>query len=1066
MLRLLAFFSLACFILACQTSLPEEVSAEYDNLPSTVDFNYHIKPILSDRCFHCHGPDPETRKANFRLDKEDEAYAILSDGQGRAFVRGNSLHSQALKWLISKDSEYQMPPPESKLKISNYEIALIAKWIDQGAKWKEHWSFTNPVRSIVPDETSDKWTHTNEIDNFIFQKIKEQNLSPSSQADKERLLRRVYLDITGLPPSIEAMNQWGSDASFEAYEQIVDKLLSSDAYAERMTMEWMDVARYADSHGLHSDGWRSMWPWRDWIIHAFKANMPYNQFATEQLAGDLLPNATKNQILATAFNRNHPMTAEGGAIDEEWRLNYVFDRTETVSTAFMGLTLGCAKCHDHKYDPFTQKEYYQLSSFFNNVKELGMIGDDGNFGPILLMSDSKTEAEISTLNDQIRAKEFELSKFKGDPDQLEKYITQLTDKPPGDLVGYFPLDNIRSIPGESRKEFDHNARSSGSINSSLVEGKYGNAVKFDADFSELRLEKIGFYELDEAFTVSTWIKITSQDTNKTQTIIGNSGEKNTFWRGWDFYLDNYNRLSTRIIHSLPHDYMHVRTSDAISLNEWTHVAFTYNGNSMASGISLFVNGVLQQKKTVYDRLYKTVLPVKVLSHALDERPLMVGKSGRNFTGENGIFRGVVDDIKIYSRALSQHEVIVASGIDRKVDNDILKSSAIKLSGGYQNIVKERQKLIRKRMSLLSELDEVMVMEESSVKRKSYAYHRGEYTSPMYEVGAETPELLLKFPEEAPKNRLGLAQWLFDSRHPLTARVAVNRYWQMIFGRGIVNTPEDFGVQGALPSHPELLDWLAVEFVESGWNVKELVKKMVLSATYRQSSVTTPENSSRDIANIYLARGSSYRLQAEIIRDNALAASGLLVHDIGGESVRPYQPEGLWIEKGNFSHKLLKYVESKGDSLYRRSLYTFLKRTSPHPTMTTFDAPPREVCTVKRESTNTPLQSLILLNDPQFVEAAKVLAERMQSEGGLTIDRQIAYGFRCATGRHPKASELKLLVQLFDENLKRYALDPVDAKSYLSVGSYEIDKHLDIPRTAALAIVANTVFNHDDTYMRR
>ena len=1053
--------------MACADKLTDSLDDSV-SLPEHVDFNFHIKPILSDRCFTCHGPDEGTRKADLRLDLEEEAFAKLKSGHGRAFHPKRPDKSESLKRMKSDDPDYQMPPPESNLSLSDQEIALLEKWIDQGAEWKKHWSFIPPQKMKIPDNHSSKWIEMNDIDHFVLSKAQEYSLEVSESADPARLVRRVYMDITGLPPSVEVIDKFVANPSFEAYENIVDYLLTTEAHAERMAMEWMDVARYADSHGLHADGWRNMHPWRDWVIRAFHNNMSFEDFITKQLAGDMLPNSSRNDIIATAFNRNHPMTAEGGAVDEEWRLNYVFDRTETMSTALLGLTVGCAKCHDHKYDPISQKEYYELASFFNNVKEVGMTGDDGNYGPILMLTDDITQSKIDELNALITSESEKIKVSDKEINQVSQYISNLSGDANENLIAHISFENrkekVNNKNGRRSVYFDGNKKYTTPGEGKLVEGKYGKSLLFEKDFSTLYLADVGQFENTDAFSASAWIFTTQNNPQKTQTIMGNSGEKNNFWRGWDMYLDEDNRLNARLISALPHNYLHVRSASSIDTSEWTHVALTYDGSSDASGLNVFINGSKVSDDIVYNDLTKSTLTVRAGNHTKDNRSLAVGVSGRLYTGEDGLFYGRVDEIKIHNIELSPYEVNLSAGIEVEIDDQ--SKILVAERRLYPEVNSQIKNLRKEKLDAYLKVPEMMVMSETEKPNQMYIYHRGEYDKPTDEVSAATPSTVLAFPKELEVNRLGLAQWIFHRDNPLTARVAVNRYWQMIFGSGLVSTPEDFGMQGALPSHPDLLDHLALELVESDWNLRTLIKKMVMSATYRQTSIATEEALSVDPENVYLARGRSYRLSAEMIRDNALSASGLLETNVGGASVRPYQPEGLWIELGNFSHKLLTYKATKGDSLYRRSMYTFVRRTSPHPMMTTFDAPSREVCTMKRENTNTPLQALVLLNDPQFVEASKVLAQKMQYEGGNSLKEQINYAFKSCTGRGVMAEEERLLIQLYNQHYEIFSKSPNDAEKLLGVGEYVLDKNLDKIKTASLAMVSNTILNHDDAYMKR
>ncbi|MEL6941936.1 MAG: DUF1553 domain-containing protein, partial [Bacteroidota bacterium] len=762
-----------------------------------------------------------------------------------------------------------------------------------------------------------------------------------------------------------------------------------------------------------------------------------------------------------AFNRNHPMTAEGGIIDEEFRLEYVFDRAETMATAFMGLTLECARCHDHKFDPISQEEYFQMAAFFNNVKELGMTGDDGNYGPMLMLPDSITKVRLAELQAQIKSEQEALQSTEEELLATKNFIKELPEhyQPKGSIL-YAPLDKMskNTLERWASHIFDGNNDVYSRNKPKIVEGKVGNAIQLEGDFDELFIDKVGGFEAYEPYSAGAWINTSKRDPDLTQVILGTAGDKNNAWRGWDFYLDTLNRLSVRLIHSLPHNYCHIATLDSIKTNEWTHLFFTYDGSSKADGFKLYINGKEAKTFTPYDRLYKTM--------STGEKSIRLGRSYRAFTGDDGIFVGKIDEVRIYNRSLMPEEVAQIAQVDIANSSQNIQKIFAQQDHQYKNKSKQIKKLQTDYWSLISTVPEIMVMEEMSKARPMFVYGRGEYSNPTYEVSINTPKSVGAFSDNLPQNRLGLAQWLFDTKNPLTARVAVNRYWQQIFGKGIVKTPHDFGIQGALPTHPELLDWLAIQYQENGWDTKAILKLIVMSATYQQSSIANAEALQIDPENIYLSRSTSYRLSAEMIRDNALNASGLLVQKVGGVSVRPYQPEGLWIEKGNFSQKLLRYKETKGDSLYRRSLYTFVKRTSPHPAMTAFDAPNRDVCTVQRESTNTPLQALILLNDPQFVEAARVLAERMQKEGGESVEERITYAFRLSTGRHPKTEEITIMKTLLQKQQQHFATQTQQVQELLAVGEYPIDETLNPNETAAYAILASTMLNHDEAYTKR
>lgn len=761
------FFTSAVLWQAC-SSKRSESDTVLAGSAGKIDFNYHVKPILSDKCFACHGPDEKKRESGLRLDTEEGAFkALKSDPHAFAIVRGNTARSVLVKRIFAEDPKGRMPPLESNLALTEQEKNVLKKWIEQGAEYKKHWAFIPPQRSELPQSSPDGWG-TNEIDRFVWAKLNEKGLKPSKAADKERLIRRVSFDLTGLPPSLEQVDAFLQDESSHAYEKVVDKLLASPAYGERWANYWLDVARYGDSHGYQDDLPRVMWPWRDWVIHAFNENLPYNEFVTWQLAGDLLPEATKEQFLASGFNRNHKITQEGGVIPEEYRTEYVVDRTNTFGKAFLGVSIECSRCHDHKYDPILQKDFYSIYAFFNKVNEKGLID-----------------------------------------------------------YGELPKPNL---------------------------------------------------------------EITQAD------------------------------LNDKLV---------------------------------------FING-------------KTI--------------------------------GAKDTVT------------------------------------------------------------VMIMSDGE-PRKTFVLDRGVYDQPTkVEVKASAPAAILPYDSTLyGSNRLGLAKWLFDPRHPLTARVMVNRLWQEVFGRGIVATSENFGNQGNLPSHPELLDYLAVEFREKGWDIRHILKKMVMSATYRQSSASNPQLRETDPENIWLARSARYRLNSEMIRDNVLFTSGLLNTEIGGPSVKPYQPEGIWeaIATGSKGRGEVSYIPDKGEKLYRRSLYTYWRKTIPPPSMLIFDATTKEACEVRRVRTSTPLQALNLLNDPQVLEAARVLGSQLVENRSLSIEGKIALAFRKIISRKPTAGEIDVLMEGYKEEFERYKANPPLAKKFLQVGSYPQHAKVDPVECAAIMHVVSIIYNLDE-----
>ncbi len=1039
---------------------PSAETASAKRLPEQVDFNFHVKPILSDRCFVCHGPDQAKQQAGLRLDTQAGAFAPLTEGEGYAIVAGNLAQSVAYHRLITDDPDSIMPPPESNLQLTDYEIAVIGRWIEQGATWKEHWSFAPPQAVEPPAVQQEDWVR-NPIDRFVLARLEQENLSPALEASKEKLLRRVTFDLTGLPPTLDELDRFLADSSPNAYERTVDRLLASPHYGERMAPMWLDLARYADSHGYQDDRPRTMWPWRDWVVRAFNENLPYDQFATWQLAGDLLPDASYEQQLATGFNRNHAITQEGGVIPEEYLAEYAADRTNTFATAFLGLTVECARCHDHKYDPISQKNYYGLFAFFNNVPETAQIDyRDKAPKPAIRMQDAELEAQKVFVDSTIAALEQQAQRRIDQPsDTFAQWRQKATTDPDteSELVAHFPLNVL-----ENEQFLDRTSQLPARMNVGLssdialpeqVDGREGKALQFDgANF--LTLGDVGDFEHYDHFSIGAWIYSTGEHTQRAGLLGRRNGELQR--QGYDLTLTKDNRLSLRLIQEEGDTYLEVTTRARIAPQRWTHVAATYEGSGRAAGVQLYLNGQAQPMRTVHDNLERGAT-------ILNGNDFLVGHwNHRNrATDTYGFAGGRIDEVRVYHRALTPPEIrqIAESSVPPS-ENERYAHYVAHHDANYRQIVRQLDSL--RRLDL--ELPNVMVMQERDERVQTYLLKRGAYDAPGDSVFPSTPEALLPFDEEYPPNRLGLARWLTDPQHPLTARVAVNRFWQLYFGQGLVQTPADFGNQGALPTHPDLLDWLAVHFVESGWDTKALQKLIVMSATYRQSAMMTEEKHRRDPANELLARGPNTRLTGEMFRDNALAMSGLLSSKIGGKWVKPYQPPGIWEAMANQIGEN-KYRPSRGEGLYRRSLYTYWKRTIPPPTMVMFDAPERTVCVAKRQSTSTPLQSLALLNDPQYVEAARKLAERMMANGGEHAEAQIAYGFRLVTSRSPEPEELAILVSLYDQKYAAYQAQPAEAEALLRVGDSTYDLRFEQPRTAALAVVANTLFNLDEAKFR-
>ena len=1021
-------------------------------LPNQIDFNFHVKPILSDRCFSCHGPDEAAREADLRLDLEEHAFAAMdSQGERFAIVPGNPVESELIRRITHSDPEQLMPPPESNRFLTAYEIEILKRWIEQGAVYKAHWAFIPPVKSQPPVVENEDWC-SNAIDYFILKKLEEKGMRPHSSAEKEILLRRLTLDLTGLPPTIEEIDDFLRDDKPNAYEKVVDRLLNSPHFGERMALFWLDIARYADSHGYSQDGLRIMWPWRDWVIKAFNDNMPYDQFISWQIAGDKFPNAEQEQKLATGFLRNHRLNGEGGIVDEEYRIEYAADRTETTATAFLGLTMQCARCHDHKFDPISQEEYYQFFGFFNSVHESGKAANDGNSGPEVVLTPRAVEARISALERMIEAEKKKAEKIEEELSETD-WQTPVLDLENGKRVD-LTFDQM------TQNAFRNKAGSHGLFGvrgePEQLEGAKGNAIKFTAfnyvNISDKNLD----FDRSDAFSFSFFLK-SDQDSLFTS-VLNHLGSAAINYPGYEIALiDGY--LTFRMAHSLPANLIAVRSARPIKKGEWTHYTFTYDGSGEASGIGLFRNGEKEALTILYDKLTQ--------GFANGKSTLTVGGKIGYQTEVDGY--GFIDELKIFDRQLSGIEAHALfhgrEGQLREMqEKDRKEHFLLTQHADYRAIVHNIQLLRQQIFYTQDTLVSAMVMEDMPQAKPARILARGVYNAPGKQVYPATPKAVLPFAIGARPDRLGLSAWMLDYRNPLTARVAVNHFWQLIFGQGLVKTAEDFGNQGALPSHPALLDYLAVHFMESGWNVKALLKMMVLSATYRQSSRVSLEVRNHDPDNIFLARGPHRRLSAELIRDCALAASGLLVKQIGGPSVKPYQPQGLWREKGEFS-KLKNYVQDTGDYLYRRSLYTFWRRTSPPPSMVVFDAPSREICIVSRQETNTPLQVLVLQNDPQFVESARILAEKvMRSETNRSA--QIVQAYRCLTGLHPKPEVVGHLEELEKQERLKYERQQHMALQLMQVGEYPADTTLNVVDVAAMTIVCSTIMNTDETLVKR
>ncbi len=1003
---------------------------------AAVGFQADVRPILSDRCYACHGPDKDTRMSALRLDNEESVFAPLASG-GFAIVRGKPDESELIRRVQDSDASRRMPPASmGHAELSAEQIETLRAWVQEGAPWSRHWAF-EPPRKPEDGSLADGSRAVNPVDRFVLARLREEGIEPSGPADKATLLRRVTLDLTGLPPTPPEVRDFLDDTSPAAYERVVERLLTSPRFGEHMAFRWLEAARYADTNGYQNDQERDMWRWRDWVIEAFNANMPFDRFTVEQLAGDLLPDPTLSQRIATGFNRNHRGNAENGTDPDEYQVEYAVDRLETTSTVWLGLTMGCARCHDHKYDPVSQREFYRFFAFFNNVSDRGRYYKFGNTPPVVHAPTREQQSRLHALNGRVARLEEALEGQQRNIDEA--------------------MAAARISPGPEPWAFSERlvARRTFETSHAGAQGRHGRAARLDGN-RFFDLGNVANFDFYDPFTLSAWIRPAAEK-GGILARYNASGPK-----GYGMFLVD-GKLQLRIDTASISDRMRVESEEPIPLDEWTHVTGVYDGTRTTTGMLLYVNGRRVATRSLIDE--------SLNSTRIDE-PLRIGHGPE----AEDRFQGLIDDARVYSRPLSAEETAVIAIAEtpsqiaalpadgrtpaqqRKLRWAFLASPAGGTAGA---IWTELRKLRLEREDFLASLPTVMVMEERRDERPTHILFRGSFDAPRERVSPGLPAALPPLPEGLPNNRLGMARWLTDPSHPLTARVTVNRFWQQLFGRGIVATVEDFGSQGAAPTHPELLDWLACEFIESGWDVKALLRTIVTSATYRQSSRVRPDLLQRDPENLLLARAPRQRLAAESIRDQALAIAGLLSPESGGSSVKPYQPGGLWKELSNWK----AYENDHGDALYRRSLYTFWKRTLGPPAMLAFDAAPRETCVVHEVRTNTPIQALNLMNDPTYTEAARLYAERMIREGGASDEDRLQYGFLLATAREPGDTESSILRASLNRYRDRYQTDPEDAERYLASGEHERDASIEAPELAAYTAVASMLLNLDETITR-
>ena len=1078
-----------------------------------VDFQRDVRPILSDNCFACHGPDQSTRKANLRLDLYEDALAVRKNGA--PIVPGKPDESLVYRKITEENPARRMPPPSTHKTLTDAQKQAIRLWIEQGADWTQHWAFVAPKRPALPAVRDEKWVRT-PIDRFVLAKVEEVGLTPNPEAERRALIRRLSLDLTGLPPDPAAVAAFVADRSPDAYAKVVARLLASPHYGEHRARYWLDAARYGDTNGLHYDNYRGgIWPYRDWVVKAFNSNMPFDRFTIDQLAGDLQPNPTLDQLVATGFVRSNTTTNENGVIEEEVRFQYIKDRADTTGTVFLGLTVACATCHDHKFDPILQKDHYALEAFFNNTTERVMDNNRPDPPPIVIVPDDRDRArwlELEGLRKSLRSRMDALQAASNA--RFERWLAsrehQNLRDPLIDLetlaIAAAPSTWLR--PGAAIRVRRNGAETILPLESGVTAEDASPwtglpALKFEGR-SHLRLPSIDLTG-GEPFSMTAWVhlpkivlhpgqtggalalvlasQLTAGDATATPPVPST---------GWVFELDE----GVARLRLIDHDGKVIRAqapyNKPIEAGTWNHLTFTYDGSRSENSYAFYMNGSrMPIERGAFGNQDSSIEP-ELKGSVTNSEPISVGASA---TGDKGI-EGSIGEFRIFNRVISEEEAriaalwpVVSSAVTKEAaapspaERDALKRYYLAyVDAGYRKLSAEFTRVSTEHREIELRSNTAMVLEERpDSKATAPLLFRGLYDQPRELVDAATPSFLPSMPATLPRNRLGLARWMVDRTNPLFSRVTVNRFWQEFFGTGIVETADDFGVQARTPSHPELLDWLAVEFRESGWDVKKLITLIVTSAAYRQSAAMSQEKLTKDPANRLLARGPRFRLDGEVVRDSVLAASGLLVTRLGGPPVKPYQPDGVWEGTSMVASNTRNYKQDAGESLYRRSLYTLWKRQAPPASMDIFDGPTREVCVVRRERTNTPMQALVTMNDPQFVEAARVLAEHaMQStvhrgagapgskDGGagasgseINVSSAIDFMTVRVLARPFTPAERTIARGAYDDFVRHYSADPAAAAKLLAVGVSPADRTLPAPELAALTMVANQIFSLDE-----
>ena len=1069
--------ALASFVLATGLAVGAAPVAAQSTSAPAVDFQRQVRPILADNCFQCHGPDESTRQVRLRLDTEDGAFAERPNGH--PIVEGDAAASLVYQRITHANSRLRMPPADTNKTLSDEQIDILRRWIDEGASWDQHWAFDRIVRPRVPAVVDAEWTR-DPLDRFVLARLDAEGLTPAPEADRRTLARRAAFDLTGLPPDPGVVDAFLNDPSEDAYEKFVDRLLEAEQWGEHRARYWLDAARYGDTHGIHIDNYREMYPYRDWVIRAFNENKPFDEFTVEQVAGDLLPEPSLDQLVASGFQRNNITTNEGGVVPEEYEVIYAKDRAETIGNVFLGLTVGCATCHDHKFDPIRQSEFYAMTAFFRNTTQYVMDGNVSDPPPILVVPQEADRELWHSLREEAADVEVRMAHRAAAVDTafaewLATGEHRTLRSPLEDEAQWMRLDLAAAGPSFRMEGQRHPVALEGEAR--IEAGPHGHtALRFEEE-SWAELPPVPL-DTDTPFSIALWIYQPEEEGNY---VVAGQYDADDGGRGWSMDIGS-RQLSFRMTGEPDPDGEGRPAPRVVPSNlrrlppgEWTHIVITHDGTGERAGMNVFRNGDLVEASgsEYFTRAIGSIragLPLEL------GRGRTRGRGGRDELEMRYFSGGGIADLRFFNRPLTVQEAQVVSLWStlqqaREKHPDALDEAEREALRLYFLSVKDEQYrgLVARSQQIEREWREVrrrggvthVMNERTESEAAAHVLDRGMYDQPLERVLAGTPAALPPMEESWPRNRLGLARWLVDDDNPLTSRVTVNRFWQQVFGTGLVTTSEDFGAQGDPPTHPELLDWLAAEFRDSGWDVKQFFRTLVTSATYRQSALATPEKLESDPDNRLFSRGPRFRMDAEMVRDYALAASGLLVRKIGGPSVRPYQPAGVWSTVAMPQSNTRLYRQDEGEALYRRSLYTFWKRSAPPPSLEIFNAPTREHSVVRRERTNTPLQALVTMNDPQFVEAARYLAQRAMRQTGEAFDPGLDFVTLRLLARRFNDVERDIARRSYEGLVEAYRADPGEAERLLHVGDSLPDDTLPPAASAAWTMLVTQVMNLDE-----